>query len=235
MFAALLARCGHLDLCPAQVPQFPFTFTAMPVTNQSTGTPKYQNNIFLLSTSAISPTYLTVAHSTGLPTGADSIQFVIDIESMKVASTFNGGANVLRGANGTRSFAHGALSRVWIAPARYFLPRNPIGICQPATQLVTPSIAIPSGQAFVCEGNGQWGGADFSWATASLSGQPTTYPYTSQLQPAITWGNATNQGIWQQQQYDQGDWAQGAIAWGSSTFKWEDIAGLEPQILNTLP
>ena len=220
LFAVTLSRCagGH-QFAFGQVPTMPSTFTVAPVNAQTTGAPPFQSQIFLLNPSIlVLSASITVAQSTGLPSGADSIQFVIDIESMAVQSNFSQGANVRRGANGTRSFAHGALARVWVAPARYFWPRNPFGVCQPAVQLVTPAIAVPSGQAFVCTGDGTWGGAAFSWNQAQFS-----------------WSNATNDGVWEQVQQEQGDWAVAGLPWQSATWKWIDTAGAEPQIWNTLP
>ncbi len=213
----LLVSVCLLPLCRSQVPSLPFTYTSAPVSNQSTGIPPYQNKVLLIDPSVIGRSYLTVDQATGLPTGSNGAQFVIDIESMAVQSVFSQGANVRRGANGTRSFAHGALANVWVASARYFWPRNPQGVCCPTCQTVTPAVAIPSGQAFTCQGNGDWQSSSFSWSAAQFK-----------------WIDPI-QGVWGQIHVDQGDWVIASISWQASTWPWKDIAGADPQILNSLP
>ncbi len=207
VISVILVAVGILR---GQVPVMPYTFTAAPVSNQSTGQPPFQSQIFLLNPSIIGSSGLTVAQGTGNPSGSNGAQFVIDIESMAVQSVFPQGANVRRGANGTRTYTHGALAKTWVASARYFWPRNPSGVCQPATQLVTPAIAIPSGGAFVCKGDGTWAGAFFSWNQAQFK-----------------WLDATNAGVWIQIPIEQGDWAVAGINWNQN-FAWNQFAGPAP-------
>jgi hypothetical protein len=213
----LFTAIAFIGVINAQVPALPFTFTSAPVSAQSTGFPQYQNQILLLNPSIIGATNITVDQATGLPYGSNGAQFVIDIESMAVQSVFAQGANVRRGVNGTRSFAHGALARVWVASARYFWPRNPSGVCCPTCQTVTPAVAIPSGQAFTCQGTGTWATSTFPWNAAQFS-----------------W-NAPIQGVWEQITEEQGDWNVATLSWDSAAWKWADTAGYEPQILNSLP
>lgn len=268
MKLAILAALAAVGLY-AQVPTMANTYLAAPVTNQSTGMPPYQNNIYLLNPdvmNGVSPLAWTILTNaqwlaltnqqwlcmvnypsqsstnplcpplTGGVLTTVNQQLVIDIESMTVQNTVPGGVFARRAINGTRSFAHGALANVWVGPAQYFWPRNPSGVCQPATQLVTPAVAIPSGQAFVCQGNGEWVGALFSWSQAGQSGQLTTFPLTSSRQPnIISWGNATTQGVWEQIHVDQGDWIVASLPWQNSNWPWKDIAGTDPQILSVLP
>jgi len=214
-----IASCGFLlgERGFGQVPTLPSTYTSAPVTNQSIGIPSYQNNVFLLNPGVIGATNITVDQDTGLPTGSNGAQFVIDIESMAVQSVFSQGATMRRGANGTRSFAHGALAKVWVASARYFWPRNPSGVCCPSCQTVTPAVAIPSGQAFTCQGNGDWQSSTFSWTAAQFA-----------------W-NASIQGVWGRIFVEQGTWNVGAIGWQNSNWSWQDTAGYAPQILNSVP
>jgi len=219
LIATLLAvsalACRH---AAAQVPSLPYTFTAAPVSNQSTGIPSFQTTVQLLNPGIIGASYLTVDQATGLPYGSNGTLLLIDIEGMAVQSV-RPNIQVKRGSEGTRSFAHGALARVWAADYRYFWPRNPSGVCKPATLTISPAVAIPSGQEFLCVGDGTWGGAGFSWNQAQFS-----------------WLNATLDGVWIQQSIEQGDWAIAAIAWGNSSFAWKDIAtGPAPQIINQLP
>lgn len=250
VIALILAPCAYVEPVAAQVPTLPNTYLAAPVTNQSTGNPSFQTGIFLLDPSLVGSPNITVEQATGLPFGTNGYQFVIDIESMAVQSQSNGVSYVRRGANGTRTFAHGALANVWVASARYFWPRNPSGVCNPFAQLVQPAVAIPSGNAFQCFGDGTWGGADSEVAepaepntgfpgnvlpgygvVAIVDSGGSYFPWSA---AQFAW-NATVQGAWEPIFTEQGDWNIAALPWQSSTWAWKDIAGYDPQILNVLP
>ena len=197
-----LSACDRVAF--AQVPAMPYSFLARPLNGEPTnGSPLA---VFLLSNSNIIAPYLTVAQSTGPSSGTNGILLLVDQEAMLVQSTFNpNGAMVVRGVNGTRVMAHGAFAKVWIASRGYFWPRNPSGVCNPPALQVTPAMAIPSGQAFVCDGGGTWVQSTYSWTAAQFS-----------------WGAAV-MGVWTQIPIVQGDWADAAEQWSAASYPWSQL------------
>lgn len=190
-----------------QVPQFPFSFTSQPV-NLS------ERNIYLLSTSAIGVSSLTIDQATGNPFGTNGTLIQMDIEADRVTSVPRPGVTLVeRGVQGTRTATHGALSKVWIATARYFLNQNPAGKCNPFAVTVRPVVVIPSGSVFDCfAGSGQ------SW-------KQSKYPWT---EAKFAWSAPVDQGTWKRIPVEQGDWAVAAIAWKNATFQWKQIAKARP-------
>lgn len=230
--ATSLVQCGRVAY--AQVPQLSHGFTGAPISNQSTGQPRYQTTVKLLPPGLAVDYALPVGTISLPPAGSTSQNQVIlsiDLEAMAVQSVVNGVPQVRRGSNSTRSFAHGALANVWIGDQRLFQMNNPLGDCVPAAVTVSPWVNVISGSAFTCQGDGTWGGATFQWrqATAIPAGISSAKPYP------FSWMNATNLGVWESIFVEQGDFTVANISWDNATWKWSDTAGLEPQILNVLP
>lgn len=185
----------------AQVPHMPFSYTAMPLNNQ-------QLNVPLLSTSAIGVSYLTVNQDTGNPFGSNGTLFFMNHEAMRLTGMPGGMANVERGVQGTRTAFQGALSKVWIATARYYGPQNPGGRCNPFSMVVRPNVVIRSGLVFDCVSSGlTWGEAAFSWSVARFP-----------------WNTPADQGIWVRVLVEQGTWRIAELPWSKATFAWNQIA-----------
>lgn len=196
----LVALAFVLPLC-AQVPQMPYSFTANQINAQ-------QTNIPLLSTAAIGVSYLTVDQATGNPFGSNGTLIFMDQEAMRVTSLGNGVVNVQRGVQGTRTAAHKALAKAWIATARYFSIQNPSGRCNPYQIVVRPNVAIMSGSVFDCAAPGSlWADASFAWSTANFP-----------------WNRDVLQGQWVRIPVEQGDWNVAAVSWEHATFSWNEIA-----------
>ncbi|MFP5227571.1 MAG: hypothetical protein ACLGXA_08055 [Acidobacteriota bacterium] len=187
----------------AQVPTLPSTYLAKPLNALATnGTP---TQVTLIDPSIVGSSYLTIDQATGNPAGSNGAFLYMNTEAMKVFAVNNGIVQVNRGASGTRTATEGALSKVWVASARYFWLRNPSGVCNPGVQTVTPAVVFPSGQAYECQGDGTWGASNFSWSAAQFK-----------------W-NAANQGVWGQIAIEQGDWNVASINWNQS-FSWSQFA-----------
>ena len=102
LIATLLAMSAHAcHHAAAQVPSLPYTFTAAPVSNQSTGIPSFQTTVQLLNPGIIGASYLTVDQATGLPYGSNGTLLLIDIEGMAVQSV-RPNIQVKRGSEGTQ-------------------------------------------------------------------------------------------------------------------------------------
>lgn len=198
LVAIFLYSCQSPPIAFAQVPQMQFTYLTMPLNGEPTnGSPRA---VFLLSTTPITAPYPTVG--TLNSTGTNGIDLYVDQEAMLVQSTFTDGAMVVRGVNGTRVTAHGALAKVWVATRGWYWPRNPFGGCNPFSLTVSPAISIPSGQAFLCEGQGTWATSTFNWIAAQFS-----------------W-NKPVQGIWQQTTIEQGTWELATVEWQNQNYQW---------------
>lgn len=198
----ILRSCEGPQMALAQgVQQMPYTFLAQPLNGEPTnGSPRA---VFLFDTSAITAVYPTVG--TLSTSGTNGIDLYMDQEAMLVQSVFNGGAMVVRGVNGTRVTAHGALAKVWVATRGWYWPRNPFGACNPFSLTVSPAISIPSGQAFLCEGQGTWATSPFSWNSAQFS-----------------WSKPV-QSIWQQTTIENGTWEIATVPWQNESYQWRQL------------
>lgn len=110
---------------------------------------------------------LTVASTTNVASGNI---IVIDQEAMVILS-FNPTTKVVkvqRGQFGTRASGHNANSTVWTGSVGFFLEFDPSGSCT-ASQVVVPSISLPTGTQWNCTA-GLWTNASGGGGAANPGG-----------------------------------------------------------------